>query len=49
MNYDRGGTALGWGGGIRLIALAFAMMAVVAFAIVVPAQVFLSKQLSPPH
>jgi hypothetical protein len=46
---NRGGTVLGWGGGIRLIALVFAMMAVVAFAIVLPAQVFLTKQLSPPH
>jgi hypothetical protein len=45
---NRGGTGLGWGGGIRLIALAFAMMIVVAFAIVFPAQVFLGKQLSPP-
>ena len=46
---NRGGTVLGWGGGIRLIALVFAMMAVVAFAIIFPAQVFFSKQLSPPH
>lgn len=44
----RSGTVLGWGGGIRLIALAFAMMIVVAFMIVLPAQVFLSKNLSPP-
>ena len=42
------GTVLGWGGAIRLIALAVGMMIVVAFAIVVPAQVFLSKHLSPP-
>ncbi len=41
------GTVLGWGDGIRLIALAFAMMVVVAFAIVLPAQVFFSKHLSP--
>jgi hypothetical protein len=46
---NRGGTVLGWGGGIRLIALVFAMMAVLAFAIVLPARVFLTKQLSPPH
>jgi len=46
---NRGGTVLGWDGGIRLIALVFAMMAVVAFAIVLPAQVFLTKQLSPPR
>ena len=43
---NRSGTLLGWGGGIRLIALAYAMMVVVAFAIVLPAQVFLSKHLS---
>ncbi len=43
---NRSGTLLGWGGGIRLIALAFAMMVIVAFAIVLPAQVFLSKYLS---
>jgi hypothetical protein len=43
---NRSGTVLGWSGGIRLIALAFAMMVVVAFAIVLPAQVFLSKHLS---
>jgi hypothetical protein len=45
---DRRGTVLGWSGGIRLMALTFAMMTVVAFAIVIPVQVFLSKQLSPP-
>lgn len=45
---DRTGTFLGWGGGIRLIGLAVGMMIVVAFAIVVPAQVFLSRHLSPP-
>ena len=36
----RRGTFLGWPGGMRLMALAFAMMIVVAFAIVIPAQVF---------
>jgi hypothetical protein len=45
---NRSGTLLGWGGGIRLIALAFAMMAVVALTIVIPAQVFLTKNLSSP-
>ncbi|MBO0694814.1 MAG: hypothetical protein J2P56_01805, partial [Verrucomicrobia bacterium] len=40
---NRNGTVLGWGGGIRLIGLAFAMMVVAAFAIVIPARVFLSK------
>jgi hypothetical protein len=44
----RSGTLLRWGGGIRLIALTFAMMVIVAFAIVLPAQVFLSKNLSQP-
>jgi hypothetical protein len=45
---NRNATVLGWGCGIRLVALAFALMLVVAFAIVLPAQVFLSKYLSPP-
>ena len=45
---NRGGTVLGWRGGLRLMALAFAMMLVVLFTIVVPAQVFLSKHLSSP-
>ena len=45
---NRSGTVLGWHGGIRLIALAFAMMVIVAFMIVIPAQVFFSKHLSPP-
>jgi hypothetical protein len=44
---NRRGAVLGWSGGLRLLALAFAMMIVVAFAIVVPVQVFLSNQLSP--
>ena len=44
---NRGGTVLGWPGGIRLMSLAFAMMFVVAFAIVIPAQFFLSNHLSP--
>jgi hypothetical protein len=44
---NRNGTLLGWGGGIRLIALTFAMMSIVAFAIILPTQVFLSKHLSP--
>ena len=35
---DRSGALLGWRGGIRLTALAFAMMVVVAFAIVIPVQ-----------
>jgi hypothetical protein len=44
---NRHGSCLGWSGGIRLMALAFAMMIVVAFAIVIPAQFFLDKHLSP--
>jgi len=44
---NRNGTILGWSGGIRLMVLTFAMI-VVAFAILVPAQVFLSKHLSAP-
>lgn len=44
---NRSGTLLGWGGGIRLIALTFALGVIVAFAIVLPAQFFLSKHLSP--
>jgi hypothetical protein len=44
---SRRGAVLGWSGGIRLMALAFAMMIVVAFAIVIPVQVFLSNHLSP--
>ena len=43
---NRSGTLLGWGGGTRLVVLAFAMIIVVAFAIALPAQVFLSKHLS---
>ncbi len=35
---DRSGAVLGWRGGIRLTALAFAMMVVMAFAIVIPVQ-----------
>jgi hypothetical protein len=45
---DRNGALIGWGGGIRLVALAFAIMVIVAFAIALPAQLFLSKHLSSP-
>ena len=45
---NRRGAPVGWSGGIRLVALAFAMMIVAAFAIVIPVQVFLSNHLSPP-
>jgi len=44
---NRSGTLLGWCGGIRLIALTVAMMVIVSFAIILPAQVFLSKHLTP--
>ena len=44
---NRHGSALGWSGGLRLMALMCAMMVVVAFAIVVPVQIFLSNHLSP--
>ena len=43
---NRHGAVLGWSGGIRLMALAFAMMIAAAFAIVIPVQVFLSNHLS---
>jgi hypothetical protein len=43
---NRRGTVLRWVGGMRLIGLAFAMLIVAAFAIVIPAQVFLSKHVS---
>jgi|SRR5215813_8197845 len=45
---NRRGSVLGWSGGIRLMALTFAMMIVAAFAIIVLAQFFLCKHLSPP-
>jgi hypothetical protein len=45
---NRRGIVLGWAGGIRPMALTFTMMVVAAFAIVIPAQVFLSKHLSAP-
>ena len=40
---NRLGAVLGWPGGIRLMALAFAMMIVVAFAIILPANTYLKK------
>jgi hypothetical protein len=45
---NRSGNVLGLSGGIRLISLAFAMMVIVAFTIVIPVQAFLSKHLYPP-
>jgi hypothetical protein len=44
---NRLGSCLGRSGGIRLMALAFAMMIVVAFTIAMPTQFFLYKHLSP--
>jgi hypothetical protein len=44
---NRHGAVPGWSGGIRLMALAFAMMIVVALAIVIPVQVFLSNHTFP--
>ena len=41
------GAVLGWSGGIRLMALAFAVMIAAAFAIVIPVQICLSNHLSP--
>ena len=43
---NRRGAILGWGGGMRLVTLAFAIAVVVAFAIVIRAQVFLSNSFS---
>ena len=43
---NRRGAILGLGGGMRLVALAFAIGVVVAFAIAVPFQVFLNQHLS---
>jgi hypothetical protein len=44
---NRQGTILGWSGGLRLMALMFAMILVMAFAIAMPIQVFLTNHLSP--
>jgi hypothetical protein len=43
---NRSGAVLGWSGGLSLMALTFAMMITLAFAIVIPVQVFLSNHLS---
>ena len=45
---NRRGAVLGSPSGMRLIALAFAMMIVVAFVTVIPVQVLLSNHLFPP-
>ena len=44
---NRSGAVLGWSGGLSLIALTLVMMITVAFATVIPVQVFLSNHLSP--
>ena len=43
---NRSGAVLGWSRGLSLMALTFAMMIPVAFAIVIPARVFLRNHLS---
>ena len=45
---SRQGTILGWSGSLRLVALMFAMMLVLVFAIAMPIQVFLTNHLSTP-
>ena len=45
---NRQNAVLGWSGGIWLMALTFAMMIVVAFAIVLPVQLFLKHLSTPP-
>jgi hypothetical protein len=45
---NRRSAVVGWSGGLRLMALTFAMMIAVAFAVVVPVQIFLSNHLSTP-
>ena len=40
------GAILRWGGGMRLVSLAFAMMIVMVLAIIISAQVFLSNSFS---
>ena len=45
---NRQGTILGWSGGLRLVALMFAMLLVLAFAIAMPVRIVLTNHLSPP-
>jgi hypothetical protein len=42
---NRNGNVLGWGGAIRLMALAFAMLIVVGLAVILPADAYFSKHL----
>jgi len=44
---NRNGAVLGWSGGLRLVALMFAIMIAVVFAIALPIQIFLSNNLTP--
>ena len=44
---NRSGGVLGWGGAIRLMVLAFAMMIVVAVAVILPLDAYFTKHLSP--
>jgi len=46
---NRRDVILGWGGGTRLVALAFAIGVVVAFAIAIPVQVFLNQHFPRRH
>ena len=41
--HEPSGNVLGWGRGVRLMALAFAMMIVVAVAVILPANTYLKK------
>lgn len=43
-NYN--GTVIGWGGGVRLVALAFAMMVIAGFAIALLVQLYLTRNVS---
>src|SRR5690242_16404070 len=40
---DRDGGVLGWGGGVRLVGLAFVMMAIAVFAVAISVQAFATK------
>jgi hypothetical protein len=46
---DNNGTLLGLAGGAKLVGIAFAMMFFVGFAILLPAETFLVKHLTPPR
>jgi hypothetical protein len=44
---DRSGALLGWVGGAKLVGLTFTMIFLLAFAIVLPAKIFLGSHLPP--